>query len=165
MEVVQVAAQTWLSVAYTTDETSVADQAAAALALVFAGASELGAVVNGPPMTQFSDRAGPNFIAESGLPIFEPVETALFPRLESAGQCKIKGFGPLTQQVMPATRAIKTMHTGEHEKLAVAHRTLRSWTRDNEFVMTGGPWEVYLTDPLMAADTKQLETELYQPVS
>ena len=164
MEIVALPAQTWLSISYPSSEDRIADQVAEALSLVFTLGSELGIVVGGNPLTVFSDRNGPHFTAASGLPMIQPIDLNLHPLAKLAGRCAVAGFGPLQQEILPATRAISTLHQGTYGSLAVAHRTLRSWGRDNEFQFTSGPREVYLTDPIMASDPRALETRLYQPV-
>lgn len=164
LEVVTLPAQAWLSVSYATNEQAVAEQAEAAVSFVFTLASELGVAVSGHPLTQFSDRAGPQFVAATGFPILQLVDLSLFPLAKMAGRCGKAGYGPLEQGWLPAGRAITTSHRGSYATLDVAHRTLRAWGRDNEFVFRGGPREIYLTDPLMSIDPRQLETRLYQPI-
>jgi len=164
LEVVTLPAQAWLSVSYPASELSAVDQAEAAVSFVFTLASELGVAVSGHPLTQFSDRAGPQFVAATGFPIVEMVDLNLFPLAKMAGRCGQSGYGALEQGWLPAGKAITTVHRGSYATLDVAHRTLRAWGRDNDFVFRGGPREIYLTDPLMATDSCQLETRLYQPI-
>ncbi len=164
LEIVSIPAQAWLSISYHSNEERITDQVAGALSLVYTLASELGIAVQGMPMTQFGDRHGPQFAAASGFPIVELVDLNLYPLAKLTGRCSTAGFGPLHQEILPSTRAISTLHRGPYTSLAVAHRTMRSWGRDNEFQFCGGPREVYLTDPIMASDTRSLETRLYQPI-
>lgn len=164
LEIVSLPAQTWLSISYRSSEDRILEQVASAVALVYSLASELGVVMHGMPMTQFGDRHGPQFAAETGFPILELLDLTMYPLAKLTGRCSIAGFGPLHQTVLPATRAISTLHRGPYTSLAVAHRTMRSWGRDNEFQFCGGPREVYLTDPIMANDSRSLETRLYQPI-
>lgn len=164
LEVVTMPAQAWLSVSYPASEQSIAEQAESAVSFVFTLASELGVALSGHPLTQFSDRAGPQFLAATGFPILQFVDLNLFPFAKMAGRCGTAGFGPLEQGWLPAGRTITTLHRGSYGTLDVAHRTLRAWGRDNEFVFRGGPREIYLTDPLMSTDPRQLETRLYQPI-
>jgi hypothetical protein len=164
MEVVSLGPQPWLSIGYTSSEDLVAGQVNGALALVYALASELGVPVAGSPLSRFSDRNGPSFRTESGFPLRESVDLSAWPLATLAGRCSVAGYGPLRQQLLPATKAITTLHRGPYATLAVAHRTLRSWGRDNDFEFYGGPWEVYVSDPLMASDPRTLETRLYQPI-
>lgn len=164
LEVVTVPAQAWLSVSYAANEQTVAEQAEAAVSFVFTLAAEIGVAVSGHPLTQFSDRVGPEFMAATGFPIVELVDLNLFPLAKMAGRCGSAGFGPLEQGWLMTGRAITTLHRGPYSELDIAHRTLRAWGRDNDFVFRGGPREIYLTDPLMATDPRQLQTRLYQPI-
>jgi len=164
LEIVSLPAQTWLYTSYQSGEERIADQVAAALSLVYTLGSELGIVVNGNPMTQFGDRHGPRFAAATGFPILQMIDLDLAPLAKLNGRCAAAGFGPIQQEILPATRAITTLHRGPYSTLAVAHRTLRSWGRDNEFRFCGGPREVYVTDPIMANDSGLLETRLYQSI-
>ncbi|MBL8891923.1 MAG: hypothetical protein JNL67_18245 [Planctomycetaceae bacterium] len=164
LEIVSLPAMTWLSVAYRSSEDRITEQVAAALALVYTLASELGIAVHGHPQTHFGDRHGPQFMAQTGFPILELLDLNLYPLAKSIGRCSVAGFGPLQQEVLPTSRAISTLHRGPYSSLSVGHRTMRSWGRDNEFQFCGGPREVYLTDPIMASDPRTLETRLYQPI-
>ncbi len=164
LEIVTLPAQTWVSVSYSSSEERIVEQVTQALSLVFTLASELGLAVSGNPMTQFGDRHGPQFAAASGFPIRELIDLKLYPLAKVTGRCSTAGFGPLQQETLPATKALSTVHRGPYNSLAIAHRTMRSWGRDNDFQFDGGPREVYLSDPIMAADPRSLETRLYQPI-
>lgn len=164
LEIVSLPAMTWLSVAYQSSDDRITEQVSAALALVYTLASELGIAVQGNPQTHFGDRHGPQFMARTGFPILELLDLKLYPLAKLSGRCSVAGFGSLQQEVLPTTRAISTLHRGPYSSLSVAHRTMRSWGRDNEFQFSGGPREVYLSDPIMASDPRSLETRLYQPI-
>ncbi len=164
MEVVSVVACPWLFVGHAANEDTIADRVTMALSFVYTMADELGLVVNGLPATRFSDRSGPSFLAETGFPIVAVPDPTLFPLAQTAGRCSTSGFGALQLGWLPATRAITTLHSGPYTSLAIAHRTLRSWGRDNDFRFSGGPWEVYESDPILADDPRNLETRIYQPI-
>jgi len=165
LEVVAVEAQPWLAIAYAADEESLVVKVEQALAVVYSLASKWGIETSGWPLTRFSDRSGPEFVAETGFPISEDVNLDRLPRLaaEASRGC-LPGFGPVQRRVLPAGQAATTVHWGPYTTLPVAHRTLRGWGRDHEFTFVGGPWEVYVSDPILASDSRRLETRLFQPI-
>lgn len=120
----------------------------AQISLVYKFAKEHGAEINGQPFVRHSTLNSKLRTFHAGVPI----------RVAIPGTDSIKTIS------LPGGQVATTIHVGPHEMLEVAHRTLHSWVRDNDYQLVGGPWEVYLSDPMLEPDTSQFKTELFQAV-
>lgn len=61
-------------------------------------------------------------------------------------------------------KAIKAVHSGAYEKLEATHNDINAYITFKKLEITGAPWEVYVTDPGVEADTSKWITEVYYPV-
>jgi effector-binding domain-containing protein len=65
---------------------------------------------------------------------------------------------------VPPGLAAKAVHRGSYRTLQITHDQLVRFIPFNGYEETGGPWEVYLTDPELEKDTAKWVTEVYYPV-
>lgn len=120
-----------------------------ALATVYQYARQHKAEVCGPPFVRHSTLN----LSERDFVVGVPVKS------------ETPGDGTVIRQTLPGGSVATTTHVGPHEDLELARRTLITWARDNDLRLVGGPWEVYLSDPMLQPDVTQLETMLCQAVS
>lgn len=81
---------------------------------------------------------------------------------------------PVSKEVKPAGRvlykpfytgkAIYVVYTGPYEKTEKAYLDLQNYVKENKIEENGGPWEVYITDPVTEPDSSKWVTEIYFPV-
>jgi effector-binding domain-containing protein len=59
---------------------------------------------------------------------------------------------------------VTAVHYGAYERLPETYFGINEWMRGNKVVVTGPPWEIYLTDPSTDADPKHWETAIFFPI-
>jgi effector-binding domain-containing protein len=62
-------------------------------------------------------------------------------------------------------KAVKATHTGDYRKLEATHNELNKYISYKKLQISGSPWEVYVTNPMMEKDTAKWITEVYYPVA
>lgn len=69
-------------------------------------------------------------------------------------------------QVKPSYKgkAIYVVYKGPYEGSVQAYYDLEAYIKEHNLEQTGGPWEVYITDPAKEPDSTQWITEIYYPV-
>lgn len=67
-------------------------------------------------------------------------------------------------QQIPAGNAVKAIHRGDYAHTEKTHDEISQYIQLKKLTMTGGPWESYLTDPMIEKDTAAWVTEIYYPV-
>jgi effector-binding domain-containing protein len=60
--------------------------------------------------------------------------------------------------------AIVAHYYGPYEKSGIAHEAIDKWIKSKKLKITGSPWEVYVTDPMVEKDTMKWLTDVYYPV-
>lgn len=61
-------------------------------------------------------------------------------------------------------RAVKAVHTGSYSNLRNTHDEIARYITYKKLEISGPPWEVYITDPMMEKDSAKWVTEIYYPV-
>jgi effector-binding domain-containing protein len=62
-------------------------------------------------------------------------------------------------------KAVMLKYFGTYRNISLAYSALDSYIKDNGFVITGPPWEEYVTNPSLEADTSKLQTNIFYPVN
>lgn len=77
----------------------------------------------------------------------------------------VKGEGDINVYETKAGNAVVAHYYGDYAKSGVAHEAIDKWVKDNSKTVTGSPWEVYVTDPMVEKDTAKWLTEVYYPIN
>ena len=67
------------------------------------------------------------------------------------------------KKILPSI-VITAIHYGPYERLPETYFGINEWMRKNKVVVTGPPWESYLTDPSTEPNPKKWETAIYFPI-
>lgn len=65
---------------------------------------------------------------------------------------------------LPGGPAVMAVHAGPYESLKATYDALQSWIERTGRTATGGPWEIYLTDPSAEPDPSKWLTEVIWPI-
>ena len=91
---------------------------------------------------------GDSVDVEAGLPVATPIQPE----------------GQVTPSELPAGPAAIAVHAGPYEGLGATYRAIESWIASTGHVASGGPWEIYLTDPSAEPDPSRWLTEVIYPL-
>jgi effector-binding domain-containing protein len=61
-------------------------------------------------------------------------------------------------------RVVKGVMQGDYSNLQNVHNEIQKYIKYKNLIESGAPWEVYITDPMLEADTTKWITEVYYPV-
>lgn len=86
---------------------------------------------------------------EAGIPIADSVEVV---------DEKIRLNKTDSGKVVTAT------HYGSYERIPETYFGINEWMRKNKVLVTGAPWEVYITDPSKEPNQEKWETAIYFPI-
>lgn len=121
------------------------------LPAVFGYAMENGLAMTGPPFVRYVNQSAAFFEVEAGVPLAEPaVAPADRPDLIAGS--------------LPGGDAAVTVHVGPYETLGDAHIALDKWIDSHSLKGSGGPWEIYLTDPAEVPDPAEWKTQVVWPL-
>lgn len=129
----------------------IAEVLAEVLPAVFGYAMEAGLAMTGPPFVRYIDQSAAFFELEAGVPLAEPAAAPADNPEILAGS-------------LPGGNAAVTIHVGPYDTLGEAHIALDRWIAENGHTASGGPWEVYLTDPAEVADPEEWQTQIIWPL-
>lgn len=76
---------------------------------------------------------------------------------------KVYARKPVEYLRLKETRVVSVVHYGEYNT-EKAHRAIDQFVNENQLVITGAPWEEYLTDPMSETDTSKWQTKVYYPI-
>lgn len=65
---------------------------------------------------------------------------------------------------IPASEALKYTHIGSYHDMELAHFAINEYIYGNGINVTGGPWEIYVTDPGTEPDESKWVTEIWYPL-
>lgn len=60
--------------------------------------------------------------------------------------------------------SVTATHYGEYERLPETYFGINEWMRKHKVIVTGVPWEIYVTDPSTESNPANWETAIYFPV-
>jgi effector-binding domain-containing protein len=75
-----------------------------------------------------------------------------------------KTDGNVIASEMKPVKAIKVDYYGDYPGTEKAHYFMDDWAKQNNVIISGPPWEEYVTDPKAEPDTSKWLTRIYYPV-
>ncbi|MEI8007356.1 MAG: SRPBCC family protein [Bacteroidota bacterium] len=75
-----------------------------------------------------------------------------------------KGKGRVKVENFPAMNIVKAYYFGPYDKTAAVYLNLHQYVKEAELQIAGGPWEIYITDPMTEKDPSKVETDILFPV-
>jgi len=75
-----------------------------------------------------------------------------------------KGKGRVRVETIPAGNAVVAYYFGPYEKTGPTYIALHQYCKESGKVTVGGPWEIYVTDPMVEKDPMKVETDIVFPV-
>lgn len=79
-------------------------------------------------------------------------------------QSPIVTTGQVEPGNLPGGRAAIAVHPGPYEGLPVTYDAIEAWLTESGNRASGGPWEIYLTDPSEEPDPSRWLTEVIYPL-
>lgn len=76
----------------------------------------------------------------------------------------MEGNGRIVMNKIGKSNTVTAIHYGAYERLPETYFGINEWMRKNKVVVTGPPWEIYLTDPTKEPNPKKWETAIYFPI-
>jgi effector-binding domain-containing protein len=124
---------------------------AAVLSLDFAKISneikKQGLTIAGAPFVIYNS-PGPDFEMDIALPVGTPGQTS----------------SEIKSATMNAGKALIARYFGPYDQTRKAHEAIDAYAKANQLVISGAPWETYITDPIAEKDTAKWETDVYYPI-
>ena len=74
------------------------------------------------------------------------------------GKARIRVERIAAQKILQAT------YFGPYDKIAPVYNALHQYAKEGGFILKGGPWEVYVTDPMKEKDPSKLQTLVLFPL-
>ncbi|MEI6455875.1 MAG: SRPBCC family protein [bacterium] len=75
-----------------------------------------------------------------------------------------KPSGRITIRQIPEQKVVKSIFTGPYDKTGPTYNVLMQYIREGNKETIGGPWEIYLNNPMEVRDSSMLQTEIVFPV-
>jgi effector-binding domain-containing protein len=75
-----------------------------------------------------------------------------------------KGNKRIKLNKMERTNVVYATHYGPYERLPETYFGINEYIRKNKVVVTGVPWEIYVTDPTSEPNPENWETIIYFPI-
>lgn len=132
------------------DKEEIAEALAECLPAAFGYAMEHGLTMTGPPFVRHHGQSAAFVEIEAGVPISEPADV---------------DHEMLAAGTLPGGSAAVAIHVGPYETLGDTHAVIDRWMDANGVDPTGGPWEIYLTDPGEVPDPNDWQTKIVWPVA
>lgn len=75
-----------------------------------------------------------------------------------------KGKGRVRAEKIPAQNVVMAAYFGPYDKIGPVYNVLHQYCREGRKVAAGGPWEIYVSDPMTEKDPSKIETDVIFPV-
>ncbi|MGA2822745.1 MAG: GyrI-like domain-containing protein [Bacteroidales bacterium] len=75
-----------------------------------------------------------------------------------------KGKGRIRVAKIPPGNAVAAYYFGPYDKIHPVYNALHQYCKESGKVIAGGPWEIYVTDPMTEKDPMKVETDILFPV-
>lgn len=102
---------------------------------------------NGSPFARYHS-FGDVVDLEAGVPVSSPIQPD----------------GEVKPSQLPAGPAAIAVHAGPYEGLSATYAAIDAWLASTGHTASGGPWEIYLTDPSEEPDPTKWLTEIIYPL-
>ena len=76
----------------------------------------------------------------------------------------VKGKGRVRVEKIPSGNAVVAYYFGPYDKTGPVYNALHQYCKEGGKVITGGPREIYVTDPMTEKDPMKVETDIVFPV-
>lgn len=106
--------------------------------------------MNGSPLVIYHFWSDTLIDIEAGIPIKDSVEI---------------NDDEIRLQKIKKGNVVTATHYGSYERLPETYFGINEWMRKNKVVVTGAPWEVYITDPAIESNPDKWETAIYFPIN
>ena len=103
----------------------------------------------GAPIAVFHNYLGQSFDIEAGLPVASSVAVS----------------NNLNCIKKDAQKVVMVKFLGPYNTISAAYYALNSYIIENELVITGPPWEEYITNPQFESDSSKMQTNIFYPVN
>ncbi len=77
---------------------------------------------------------------------------------------QIEKSGRIIPSELKQSKTVTTTHFGAYEAMDLTYNALMQYIQENNLVISGNSFEIYITDPKNEPDTSKWETEIYIPV-
>jgi effector-binding domain-containing protein len=74
------------------------------------------------------------------------------------------GKGRIRVEKIPAEKVVMAHYFGPYDKTASTYYILDKYIKESGMQTSGGPWEIYITDPTTEKDTLKLATDILFPI-
>ena len=143
-----VSPQPVLSMRFAVEKEQIAAKFAEVLPAVYGHAMQGAAKPAGQPFARYYGECDGKIDIEAGVPTDGPGE----------------GTDAIKVSELPGGEVATTLHVGPYERLGEAHNALLAWAKENGRAPSGGPWEIYVSDPGAEPDPNKWETRVYLPL-
>jgi effector-binding domain-containing protein len=72
--------------------------------------------------------------------------------------------GRVRLETLPEQKVVKAIFTGPYDKTGPTYMALAQYIKESNYEEQGGPWEIYLNNPMDVKDPSQLQTAIVFPV-
>jgi effector-binding domain-containing protein len=104
--------------------------------------------ISGAPFAIYHKFSLQSFDLEAGIPV----------------NARIESSGDIICKEIPVQKTVMATYLGPYENIGIVYASIERYIKDKKLTITGPPWEVYITDPLMEPDTAKWQTDIYFPI-
>ena len=148
VEVKELPPQPVLTIRFQVPPEQISAKLAEVLPAVHAYITEQGIAAAGQPFSRYHGVSGGVIDMEAGIATTAPAS----------------GKGDIKSGQLPGGPTAITWHVGPYEALQESHEALTTWVQQNGRTPSGGPWEVYVTDPGEEPDSSKWKTQIFLPL-
>jgi len=114
---------------------------------VGAAVAKQGIEITGSPFARYHS-LGDKIDLEAGMPV----------------KRAIVADGDVKPSQLPGGPVVLAVHAGPYESLKATYDALEGWMTSTDRAPSGGPWEIYLTDPSTEPDPSKWLTQVIWPI-
>ncbi|MFK7930500.1 MAG: helix-turn-helix domain-containing protein [Myxococcota bacterium] len=148
ISIVSKPAQPVLYMRKTVAMTALQQAMAECLPAVFVHCQQHGIAMAGPPFTRYVSMSRGRCTIEAGMPVISG-----------------EGAGEIHRGELPGGDLAFAVHQGPYDTLGQTHAAVEAWLIAQGRTASGGPWEVYVTDPGEVPNPADWRTDIYYPLA